>query len=88
MSEVREKDGWEKHFLTSKNLHEFVDMDEQASWQIRHLLDPVILQEEFKFEAERAHSTVIEVKSQNAIPVTFPDVVVNVMKQAARAVAE
>ena len=60
----------------------------KPSWQIRHLLDPVILQEEFKFEAERAHSTVIEVNSQNAIPVTFPDVVVNVMKQAARAVAE
>jgi hypothetical protein len=60
----------------------------RPSWQIRLLLDPVIPQEEFKFEAERAHSTVIEVKSSHAIPVTFPDVVVDVIKQAARAVAE
>jgi pimeloyl-ACP methyl ester carboxylesterase len=60
----------------------------RPSWQIRPLLDPVIPQEEFKFEAERAHSTVIEVKSSHAIPVTFPDVVVDVIKQAARAVAE
>jgi pimeloyl-ACP methyl ester carboxylesterase len=60
----------------------------KPSWQIRPLLDPVIPQEEFKFEAERAHSTVIEVKSSHAIPVTFPDVVVDVIKQAARAVAE
>jgi pimeloyl-ACP methyl ester carboxylesterase len=60
----------------------------KPSWQIRPLLDPVIPQEEFKFEAERAHSTVIELKSSHAIPVTFPDVVVDVIKQAARAVAE
>ena len=60
----------------------------KPSWQIRPLLDPVIPQEEFKFEAERAHSTVIELKSSHAIPVTFPDVVVEVIKQAARAVAE
>ena len=59
----------------------------KPSWQIRPLLDPVIPQEEFKFEAERAHSTVIELKSSHAIPVTFPDVVVDVIKQAARAVA-
>lgn len=60
----------------------------KPSWQIRPLLDPVIPQEEFKFEAERAHSTVIELNSSHAIPVTFPDVVVNVIKQAARAIAE
>ena len=60
----------------------------KPSWQIRPLLDPVIPQEEFKFEAERAHSTVIELKSSHAIPVTFPEVVVDVIKQAARAVAE
>ena len=59
----------------------------KPSWQIRPLLDPVIPQEEFKFEAERAHSTVVELKSSHAIPVTFPDVVVDVIKQAARAVA-
>jgi pimeloyl-ACP methyl ester carboxylesterase len=57
----------------------------KPSWQIRPLLDPVIPQEEFKFEADRAHSTVIELKSSHAIPVTFPDVVVDVIKQASRA---
>ena len=59
----------------------------KPSWQIRPLLDPVIPQEEFKFEAERAHSQVIELNSSHAIPVTFPDVVVDVIAQAARAVA-
>ena len=60
----------------------------KPSWQIRPMLDPVIPQEEFKFEAERAHSTVVELNSSHAIPVTFPDVVVDVIKQAARAVTE
>jgi len=59
----------------------------KPSWQIRPLLDPVIPQEEFKFEADRAHSQVIELKSSHAIPITFPDVVVDVIKQAARAIA-
>ncbi len=59
----------------------------KPSWQIRPLLDPVIPQEEFKFEAERAHAHVTEVKSSHAIPVVFPDVVLDVIKQAARAVA-
>ena len=58
----------------------------KPSWQIRPLLDPVIPQEEFKFEADRAHSTVIELKSSHAIPVTYPDVVVNVIEQAVRVV--
>jgi pimeloyl-ACP methyl ester carboxylesterase len=57
----------------------------KPSWQIRPLLDPVIPQEEFKFEADRAHSHVIELNSSHAIPVTFPDVVVDVIEQAARA---
>ena len=60
----------------------------KPSWQIRPLLDPVIPQEEFKFEADRANSTVIELKSSHAIPVTFPEVVINVIKQAARGTAE
>jgi len=60
----------------------------KPSWQIRPLLDPVIPQEEFKFEAERARSTVVELNSSHAIPVTFPEVVVDVINQAARAVAE
>ena len=59
----------------------------KPNWQIRPLLDPVIPQEEFRFEAERAHSTVVELNSSHAIPVTFPDVVVDVIKQAARTVA-
>jgi pimeloyl-ACP methyl ester carboxylesterase len=50
------------------------------------LLDPVIPQEEFKFEAERAHAHVIELKSSHAIPVTFPDVVVDVIEQAVRSI--
>jgi pimeloyl-ACP methyl ester carboxylesterase len=60
----------------------------KPSWQIRPLLDPVIPQEEFKFEADRAHSTVIELNSSHAIPITYPDVVVDVIEQAARAVTK
>ena len=60
----------------------------KPSWQIRPLLDPVIPQEEFRFEAERAHSHVIELKSSHAIPVTYPDVVVDVIEQAVRAVTK
>ena len=52
---------------------------------MRPLLDPVIPVQEFKFEADRAHSTVIELNSSHAIPITFPDVVVDVIEQAARA---
>ena len=59
----------------------------KPSWQIRPLLDPVIPQAEFAFEADRARARVIELKSSHAIPVTFPDVVVDVIGQAARAVA-
>jgi pimeloyl-ACP methyl ester carboxylesterase len=57
----------------------------KPSWQIRPLLDPVIPVREFEFEAERAHSLVVELNSSHAIPVTYPDVVVDVIKQAARA---
>ena len=60
----------------------------KPSWQIRPLLDPVIPQEEFKFEADRAHAQVVELKSSHAIPITFPAVVVDVIKQAARATAK
>ena len=56
----------------------------KPSWQLRPLLDPVIPVEEFKFEADRAHSQVIELNSSHAIPITFPDVVVDVINQAAR----
>ena len=57
----------------------------KPSWQIRPLLDPVIPQDEFKFEADRARAHVTEVNSSHAIPVTYPDVVVDVIKQAASA---
>jgi len=60
----------------------------KPSWQIRPLLDPVIPQEEFRFEADRAHSHVIELNSSHAIPVTYPDVVVDVIEQAVRAVTK
>ena len=60
----------------------------KPSWQLRPLLDPVILVEEFKFEADRAHSHVIELNSSHAIPITFPDVVIDVIAQAARATAQ
>ncbi len=59
----------------------------KPSWQIRPLLDPVIPQAEFAFEADRAGAQVIELQSSHAIPVTFPDVVVDVIAQAARAMA-
>lgn len=59
----------------------------KPSWQIRPLLDPVIPQAEFAFEADRAGAQVIELRSSHAIPVTFPDVVVDVIGQATRAIA-
>lgn len=60
----------------------------KPSWQIRPLLDPVVPQEEFKFEADRARSHVVELNSSHAIPITYPNVVVDVIEQAARAVAK
>ncbi len=59
----------------------------KPSWQIRPLLDPVVPQAEFAFEADRARSQVIELRSSHAIPITFPEVVVDVISQAARSVA-
>jgi len=44
--------------------------------------------EEWKFQSDRAHSHVTEVNSSHAVPVTNPDVVVDVIKQAARATAK
>jgi pimeloyl-ACP methyl ester carboxylesterase len=59
--------------------------ESKPSWQIRPLLDPVIPVKEFEFEAERAHSLVVELNSSHAIPITYPDVVVDVIEQAAGA---
>ena len=50
-----------------------------------HLQDPVFPLDEWKFEADRAHSHVIEVNSSHAVPVSNPDVVADVIEQAARA---
>ena len=60
----------------------------KPSWQIRPLLDPVIPVEEFRFEADRAHSHVIELNSSHAIPVVFPEVVVDVIEQATHALTK
>lgn len=57
----------------------------KPSWQIRPLQDPVFPLEEWKFQSDRAHANVIEVNSSHAVPVTSPDVVVDVIKQADRA---
>ncbi|UPT86741.1 alpha/beta hydrolase [Bradyrhizobium barranii subsp. apii] len=60
----------------------------KPSWQVRPLQDRAIPADEYKFEADRAHATVIEVNASHAVPVSNPDVVADVIKQAARAAAE
>ncbi|MBW4093865.1 MAG: alpha/beta hydrolase [Proteobacteria bacterium] len=60
----------------------------KPSWQIRPLQDPVFPVEEWKFQSDRAHAHVTEVNSSHAVPVTYPDVVVDVINQAAGAVAK
>ena len=59
----------------------------KPSWQVRPLKDPVFPMEEWEFESNRAHAHVVEVNSSHAVPVTYPDVVVDVIAQAARATA-
>jgi pimeloyl-ACP methyl ester carboxylesterase len=59
----------------------------KPSWQIRTLQDRAIPVDEYKFEAHRAHSHVTEVNSSHAVTVSNPDVVADVIKQAARATA-
>jgi pimeloyl-ACP methyl ester carboxylesterase len=59
----------------------------KPSWQIRPLQDTAIPVDEYKFEADRAHSHVVEVNSSHAVTVSNPDVVADVIEQAARAVA-
>jgi hypothetical protein len=43
---------------------------------------------EYKFEADRAHSHVIEVNSSHAVTISKPDVVADVIEQAVRAAAK
>ena len=59
----------------------------KPSWQVRPLQDRAIPVDEYKFEADRAHSTVIEVDASHAVTVSNPDVVANAIEQAARAAA-
>jgi hypothetical protein len=59
----------------------------KPTWQIRPLRDSVFPLEEWKLEAERANSNVIEVDSSHAVPITYPGVVVDVIGQAARVTA-
>lgn len=59
----------------------------KPSWQVRTMQDRAIPVEEYKFEADRAHAHVTEVDSSHAVPVSHPDVVADVIEQAARAAA-
>ncbi|SPM38238.1 Fermentation-respiration switch protein FrsA, has esterase activity, DUF1100 family [Mycobacterium numidiamassiliense] len=59
----------------------------KPSWQVRPLQDAAIPVDEYIFESDRAHSHVTEVNSSHAVPVSNPDVVADVIKQAARATA-
>ncbi|MCC8935929.1 alpha/beta hydrolase [Bradyrhizobium sp. Arg68] len=59
----------------------------KPSWQVRPLQDRAIPVDEYKFEADRARSTVIEVDASHAVTVSNPDVVANAIEQAARAAA-
>ncbi|GHH77799.1 alpha/beta hydrolase [Streptomyces sulfonofaciens] len=54
-------------------------------WQIITTQDLAIPLAEQRFEADRAHSRVTEVDSSHAVTVSHPDVVTNVIEQAARA---
>lgn len=60
----------------------------KPSWQVRTLDDVGIPPATQKFEAERAHSHVTEVHSSHSVTVSHPDVVADVIKQAARATAK
>ncbi|WFU74872.1 alpha/beta hydrolase [Bradyrhizobium sp. CB2312] len=60
----------------------------KPSWQIRTLQDLAIPVAEQEFEADRAKSHVIEVNASHAVTVSNPDVVADVIVQAARAAAK
>ena len=57
----------------------------KPSWQVRTLQDLAIPVDEYKFEADRAQSHVTEVNSSHAVTVSNPDIVADVIEQAARA---
>lgn len=60
----------------------------KPSWQIRTLQDLAIPPAEQKFEADRAKSRVVEVNASHSVTVSNPDVVADVIVQAARAAAK
>jgi pimeloyl-ACP methyl ester carboxylesterase len=60
----------------------------KPSWQIRTLQDLAIPLAEQRFEADRAHSHVTEVNSSHSVTVSNPDIVANVITQAARIIAQ
>jgi pimeloyl-ACP methyl ester carboxylesterase len=82
---------WLRRSLTAKSKDQilliacFIIFTQMAVAIYVHLQDPVFPLDEWKFEADRAHSHVIEVNSSHAVPVSNPDVVADVIEQAARA---
>jgi pimeloyl-ACP methyl ester carboxylesterase len=60
----------------------------KPSWQIATLQDLAIPLAEQRFEADRAHSHVTEVDSSHSVTVSNPDVVADVIRQAARDAGE
>lgn len=56
----------------------------KPSWQIRTLQDLALPVQEQRFEAARARSRITEVNSSHAVTVSNPDVVADVIEQAAR----
>ncbi|MET4115438.1 pimeloyl-ACP methyl ester carboxylesterase [Bradyrhizobium sp. JR4.1] len=60
----------------------------KPTWQILTTQDLAIPPAEQKFEADRARSTVIEVRASHAVTVSNPDVVADVIIQAASAAAK
>jgi pimeloyl-ACP methyl ester carboxylesterase len=59
----------------------------KPTWQIITLQDLAIPLAEQRFEADRAHSHITEVNSSHAVSVSQPDVVTDVIEQAARETA-
>jgi len=59
----------------------------KPSWQIRTLQDRAIPLDEQKFEADRAHSHVLEADSSHSVTVPHPNIVAHAIKQAAYAIS-
>lgn len=57
----------------------------KPNWQIRPLQELGFPVDAWKFQSDRAHSHVTEVKSSHAVHITSPDVMIDVIEQAVRA---